>query len=403
MALQDLTPQLRTRLSRMERAVGWFVTLAVVLLVAGFAYYIRNTAERRGWFTPKYNYQTSLSSAAGLKVGDPVKMMGFDVGRITRIEPNAPDAWYAVTIYFNVRAPKQGYIWSDSQVKVRSDFLGNRYLEINKGIAGVPTTEETTNKTAVGILLRTKLEQLQKKIETEIMADTNSVAAAMAKLDPDEFHRQLMADANREVSANKREYYTNLTEIYWLNPAESPALNDRLDKIVSQVESALPNIFGLTNRIAAVLAHSANMTSNINLVAINVQPVASNLTYLSSQLRGPGAFGAWALGTNGQQNLDSALKNVNTTIVHTDTNLTVLVENLARSLDNLADITSNLNAQVQTNTNILSSISKAVVDTDNLVQGLKHHWLLRSAFKKKKTKAPQEAPRLPSPKGRENP
>ena len=32
MALQDLTPQLRTRLSRMERAVGWFVLFAVLLL-----------------------------------------------------------------------------------------------------------------------------------------------------------------------------------------------------------------------------------------------------------------------------------------------------------------------------------------------------------------------------------
>ena len=35
MALQDLTPQLRTRLSRMERAVGWFVFLATVLLLVG--------------------------------------------------------------------------------------------------------------------------------------------------------------------------------------------------------------------------------------------------------------------------------------------------------------------------------------------------------------------------------
>ena len=33
MGLQDLTPQLRTRLSRMERAVGWFVVLATALLV----------------------------------------------------------------------------------------------------------------------------------------------------------------------------------------------------------------------------------------------------------------------------------------------------------------------------------------------------------------------------------
>jgi len=53
MALQDLTPQLRTRLSRMERMVGWFVFLATVLLLFGFGYYIYHTAERKGWFVIK--------------------------------------------------------------------------------------------------------------------------------------------------------------------------------------------------------------------------------------------------------------------------------------------------------------------------------------------------------------
>jgi len=45
-----LTPQLRTRLSRVERAVGWFVFIATALLLFGFGYYIYHTAERKGWF-----------------------------------------------------------------------------------------------------------------------------------------------------------------------------------------------------------------------------------------------------------------------------------------------------------------------------------------------------------------
>ena len=53
MALQDLTPQLRTRLSRMERAVGGFVFLAAALLLFGFGYYIYHTAQRKGWFKIK--------------------------------------------------------------------------------------------------------------------------------------------------------------------------------------------------------------------------------------------------------------------------------------------------------------------------------------------------------------
>src|SRR6266571_2462873 len=64
MALQDLTPQLRTRLSRMERAVGWFVLLATASLAFGFAYYVYNTAERKGWFKIKTPYFTCVRQAS---------------------------------------------------------------------------------------------------------------------------------------------------------------------------------------------------------------------------------------------------------------------------------------------------------------------------------------------------
>jgi hypothetical protein len=58
------------------------------------------------------------------------------------------------------------------------------------------------------------------------------------------------------------------------------------------------------------------------------------------------------------------------------------------SLINLADITRNLNVQVQANSNLLWGISKTVTDSDDFIQGLKKHWLLRSAFKTKATNQP---------------
>ena len=82
-----------------------------------------------------------------------------------------------------------------------------------------------------------------------------------------------------------------------------------------------------------------------------------------------------------------------------DTNLLALAERLALSLDHLAEITSNLNAQVQANTNMLGSISAAVSHADELIQGLKRHWLLRSAFKTKTTNAPPARPKLTLPPG----
>jgi hypothetical protein len=162
----------------------------------------------------------------------------------------------------------------------------------------------------------------------------------------------------------------------------------------------LPGVLDLTNKIAAVLGNSTTLTSNLNIVALNAQPAASNFALLAAQLRGPGAFGEWALGTNGQKNLDATLANANQTLANTDTNLNQLFENLAVSLDNLAGITSNLNAQVQSNTNMLGSISQAVTDTDDLVQGLKRHWLLRSAFKKKPDAKVVPPPTSPKQGGR---
>jgi ABC-type transporter Mla subunit MlaD len=411
MALQDLTPQLRTRLNRMERAVGWFVLVALVMMIAGFAYYLHNTAKRRGWFLQKITYQTCVSSGSGLKVGDPVKLMGFDVGEITAVIPNDPYSYYNITIQFRVKLDEYnypGYIWSDSKVKVNAgDLLGGRFLEITKGSAGLPTILPPTNNTSAGILQKF-MEQLPREQFKELKQkdETESEREDLPPLSDAKLMAQVLSTLNTDARTNPGDYYTNnfRDNIFFLEPVESPAVTERLDLLVTQVENALPNILNLTNKIGSVLDNSATLASNLNVVVLNAQPASSNLAQLAAQLRGPGALGEWALGTNGQQNLDSALANANATIANTDTNLTLLMENLARSLDNLAEITSNLNAQVQANTNMLGSISKAVVDADDLVQGLKRHWLLRSAFKDKAgtTNKPANPPTpLMSPRARD--
>ncbi len=409
MALQDLTPQLRTRLNRMERAVGWFVLVALVLMIVGFVYYLHNTARRRGWFLQKITYQTCVSSGAGLKIGDPVKLMGFDVGEITAIIPNEPDSYYNITIQFRVKLDDYnypGYIWSDSKVRVNAgDLLGGRFLEITKGTDGLPTILQPTNNTTTGVLLRKVMEELprQRLKELKLQDAADAQQAGRPPSPDDQLLARILAEMNTDARRHPAAYYTNdfRVNIYFLDPVESPAVTERLDQLVTQVEKALPNILSLTNKIGSVLDNGANLASNLNVVAVNAQPASSNLAQLAAQLRGPGALGEWALGTNGQRNLDAVLGNANTMVANTDTNLALLVEKLALSLDNLAGITSNLNAQVQANTNMLGSISKAVVDADDLVQGLKRHWLLRSAFKENTgtTNKPANPPAM-SPKAR---
>jgi hypothetical protein len=123
-------------------------------------------------------------------------------------------------------------------------------------------------------------------------------------------------------------------------------------------------------------------------------------------LREPGGLTLWALGTNSHFQMESALTNANSLLVNVDTNLNQLTGQVGTTLENLTGITSNLNVQVHSNSNMLGGISKIVTDSDDLVQGLKRHWLLRSAFKTKEPKPTNEisAPgiRLQSPRDATN-
>jgi len=436
MALQDLTPQLRTRLSRMERAVGWFVLLATGLLLFGFAYYVYTTAERKGWFKTRAPYYTFTKRATGLKVGDPVMLMGFEVGQITRIDAMPPeDRYFDVYVEFEIKEPYYGYMWTvGSRAKITTaDFLGKRVLEVTKGTNGHATYvfnpfRELTIHEAKNLPTPGKW----KLAEDIYTADTNGLNLVVPALTPLwQTNLQLIAalgrtriralDADVEQKSptavwdDKMGVYVKFipkndsaaklkANVYRLLADESPAVTERLESLVGQVEDALPNFLSLTNQIVGVLSNTFILTSNLNTVATDARPVATNLAYISAQLREPGAFGEWLLGTNAPRQVNAAVENANSAITHADTNLTAFFTNLALSLDNLAGITSNLNAQVQSNTNILGAISKAVVDADDLVQGLKRHWLLRSAFRTRTNAppmAPTVAPRLNSPKDRE--
>ena len=412
MALQDLTPQLRTRLSRMERTVGWFVFLATALLLFGFGYYIYHTAERKGWFLIKAHFFTYVQSSSGLNIGDPVVMMGFPVGDITLIHAMPPGDPQNVRVEFEVRDTYFRYVWTGgSYVKVNSaDFLGKRQLEITRGTNGpaIAVTQPGFIKTIPELVQLITTESNRWQLYQDVFDESsNKVFGAYTMLTPANLERmaQLNLESNsicaydNKINANRivatwnrathrYEDYKPHSEDLWLRAAETPPISDQLQAMVSQVQAALPGILSLTNQIGVVLDNAVNATSNLNvtLSAANntmlaAQPMVTNFTVISAQLREPGGPVVWALGTNGNDQVQGALTNVNSLLANTDTNL-------AAVLIQLANITSNLNAQVQANTNMLSGISKIVTDSDDLVQGLKRHWLLRSAFKGKATNAP---------------
>jgi ABC-type transporter Mla subunit MlaD len=409
MPLQDLTPQLRTRLNKMERAVGWFVFVAALLLALGFGYYIYHTAERKGWFLTKARFMTYVQSSAGLKTGDSVVMMGFPVGEITRIHAMPPGDRHNVRVEFRIRDNYFRYIWSQgSHVKINSGLLGQGQLEVTRATNGyalavtqpifyktIPELEQLAVSqpgewqlsqfvfdSGSNILFRPYAELTQTNLQrlASLNLKSNAVFAYNNKIN----RKSVVARWRQDLM--RYDYYDDKKDApLELPSAQSVPVADRLDRIISQVEQAMPEILALTNKLAAVLENTASATSNLNATIVAAQPMVTNFTTVSALLREPGGVAAWVLGTNSNDQLEAIMENVNALLENANTNI---FAGAGATLENLAGITSNLNAQVQANSNLLWGISSAVMDADDLMQGLKRHWLLRSAFRTKSANAP---------------
>jgi hypothetical protein len=407
MALQDLTPQLRTRLSRLERVVGFFVIVAALLLLAGLAFYIYRTAERKGWFLRKLPYYTFARSAAGLKIGQPVKLMGLDVGEIVDIQPQPPeDSYYDMFVAFWVKEPYYGYLWEDSRARIgATDFLGNRFIELTKGTNGpstylfrpfreVPLSEmesilgdtpvllvdeiyDETKQRILGRPMQPVTSELLQRIVAagsvatlRVIDTTNYTKRPVAMWDFKDAHYQELGRDTRHLKG------------YFLVPDESQPLTERLEAVVDSVQAALPGVLRLTNQIQRVLDNAALAAAHADELLDQARPVLANVTEISRHLtNGQGSLGEWLLPPGVTPQLTQTLASANLILTNSDARVTMLALELDRTLEHLAGITGNLHAQVDANTNLVREIARLIVNTDDMIQGLKRHWLLRSAFK----------------------
>src|ERR1043166_2971157 len=328
MALQDLTPQLRTRLSRLERLVGWFVTLATLLLIAGLGYYVYQLARNRGWFLTKMHYHTFVRTAAGLNVGDRVRLMGFDAGEITQIEAEPPsDLDFNVFIQFRIKEPYYGYLWEDSRAKVgAADFLGHRFIEVTKGTNGPATYALHEIKELTLAEAEPYAGSNGTQFAQEIFVGTNIVihtsdpvtVAALRKLAS--LNVRVIQVKNINVLVNppkwiwddKTAKYKPIPKDnkgYWLHVDESPALTERLETVVNTVEGALPEFLGLTNKLARVLTNAAAITAHADDLLVSAKPVVTNFAQITANLSGPkGSLGEWLFPTNVNAQLQNTLE-----------------------------------------------------------------------------------------------
>ncbi|HTH47764.1 MAG TPA: MlaD family protein [Candidatus Limnocylindria bacterium] len=386
MALQDLTPQLRTRLRKVEWFVVLFLGGTLVLMIASLAWFIKKTGDARGWWVTEVPYYTYLPNASGIKIGSPVQMIGFKVGQVTKVEAVGLEdlrSWkyygdHPVFVGFNVREPYPGYITSDSQLK-----LAGLPIEIAGGV-----TLEVTVGSAAGLLTTTNggghLSVLSDKIVYDKLAEkpiTN--LQHYARYTP--------------LAETKKGFFLKLDESDTMM-AQVTRILAKLDGISGTVNDAMP---GLTNELQKTLGNVRELTESLKPALANPGGIGALLlpTNLVARLDRPGGVGELLVPTNLNEELVGTLAAVRTNLPVTLTNLNQRMADLGPLLTNLTTGTARLgplmtnvdDALGNVKSNTVPRVNSLLETLDSFVEGMKRHWLFRGAFKTVPTNAPPAA------------
>jgi len=340
--------------------------LTFALMLGTFIYFLRHTAKERGWFLTTFPYYTYVSDATGLKIGTPVTMMGFNIGQITKVDQMSMDSWYLTNRYnvfigFKVREPYDGYIWTDSRVKIGAgDFLGGRSLEVTRGDQGMVTVQQVNG-------------------EDQLLADG------------------FLYDS----SITNRDYFPldKAKNGFWLSAEEAAPLQQRLTDIANAVNNALPAVFGLTNQIAVALANLTNVTAQLGGTMPKIDGAVEDLRGIMADVRPalltPGGLGTLLVPTNLNTELTLTLSNLNPG----SGPIALTLSNLNARMADVGVALSNVNLQLSANTNLLADANQLTRDVGSLATTLetlfKRHWLFRSAYKTNRTaesRSPAERP-----------
>ncbi|MCB0365653.1 MAG: MCE family protein [Bdellovibrionaceae bacterium] len=118
---------MKVKLNRFERAAGIFLLAAVVGSIAVTV----GVAIKKGWFSRKVLYETSLDNAEGIHPGTVVQVSGLRAGEVSDVELVSSDR---VLVRFRILEKFSRRVRTDSRIQVVRPFIiGEKVLDLSIG------------------------------------------------------------------------------------------------------------------------------------------------------------------------------------------------------------------------------------------------------------------------------
>lgn len=243
-----------------EQKVGLFFLFALIILAV-----IIELVEDWDPFRKQYAYHTHFSSSVGLKVGDPVRMAGVEVGKIEKIGIDG----LQVRVDFVVNEETE--IRTDSIASVRQlNLLGGQFLGLGFGTASndiLPPESKVISVEGTNIdQLITNLDRNQRQLFTKI-------DSIVTKIDNGEgLVGMLLTDT--ELSHDIKNAVESLTRLV-SSLAESDAAQDLADTLdnLTAITASLRNGEGTLGRLVT----EEELYDNVNNAFADISAVAEKI------------------------------------------------------------------------------------------------------------------------------
>jgi phospholipid/cholesterol/gamma-HCH transport system substrate-binding protein len=249
------------KFKHLEKIVGFFLTLAILIAVA----VVIMIGREQRWFEKQHIYTTKFLSGESLSVGMEVQIKGIQTGEVKSVFLTEDNL---IEVSFKVFQEYSGRIRKDSVIKKRSPLIGAKYLEIIPGEADMPVLASGSyvwsEDTEEG--KRILSERLRVDRPEQIQRILDNVEEMTYKLSADE--EQLM------VVLSKAGDFIEL-----LNNEEGD-----LNQILDNIETITRSIVESEGSIGKLIYDDYEMYEQITATMENLNSMTSNLEELSAML-----------------------------------------------------------------------------------------------------------------------
>jgi phospholipid/cholesterol/gamma-HCH transport system substrate-binding protein len=285
--------------------VGLFLILGMICILAAL-FILTDAAIFRG----RYIVSTTVPDAGGIRRGDPVQMLGVNIGRVQRfkIDPNGVAIRLELEGDYDVPA--------DSQVLLKSSgLLGGMIAEIVPGkstedLKGGATLPGRTDEAMMDSIdrLAGEAEKVLTSVQSVLSeANVESIGNTTRNLDAGSAQmRKLLGDMNSAVNDQRRELRTLTASLQrsaegFEKVATGPevertlkqidAATARMDTVMASLErtsTAVESVMGRLDRGEGTLGklmRDEELYRNMNAAMLNMNQATVNINKLSEEVR----------------------------------------------------------------------------------------------------------------------